>query len=254
MEPNHEILTDYLDRQLNPAISSQVENMVKENKVAAADLQYLKLAIDTVRQDAVRQKVSAIRQSFEKNQARPVKQANGMVRSMYRISMRVAAILIIVAGVAFFYKYISVSSRSVYENQFTGYELNNTRGQEKTDGESEAYQNKNWSGVISIYNGEATHSNKSSFLAAMAEMQQNHFPQAVAIFENLRNASGKSKDYAFKDETEYYLSLAYLMNHEEIKSVFLMDYIKSDPSHTYYPMVSRISSIDLKIIELKNKK
>ncbi len=85
----------------------------------------------------------------------------------------------------------------------------------------------------------------------MAEMQLNHFPQAVNLFENILNTNGKTGDSSFQEESEYYLSLAYLMNHEENKSILLLDKIKADTSHTYYPLASKLSSIDLKIIELK---
>jgi hypothetical protein len=83
----------------------------------------------------------------------------------------------------------------------------------------------------------------------MAEMQLNHFPEAVTLFENILNT--KSSDNSFREEAEYYVSLAYLMNHEENKAIQMMNKIKTNPDHTYYPLVSRISPIDLKIIELK---
>jgi hypothetical protein len=251
MEPNHEILVDYLDKNMSPVTSSQVETMVKENRNAAAELQYLKLAIDTVRLDAIRQQVTTIRESFEKNQIQTLKPVNGVVHKMYRISMRVAAIFILVIGIAFLYKYISVNGQSVYEKQFSAYELTSTRGQEKTEPATEAYKNKNWNEVISIYDSEAIHSNKSSFLAGTAQMQQNHFPQAVVIFETLLVSAGKTGNNSFVEETEYYLSLAYLMNHDTNKAVHLIDRIKANPNHTYYPLASKISYIDLKIIDLK---
>jgi hypothetical protein len=60
-------------------------------------------------------------------------------------------------------------------------------------------------------------------------------------------------DHSFQDESEYYLSLAYMMNHEEAKSLQLINKIKADTSHTYYPLASKLAPIDLKIMELKNK-
>jgi hypothetical protein len=102
---------------------------------------------------------------------------------MYRISLRVAAIFILVAGISFMYKYVTVSSQSVFEKQFNGYELSTTRGQEKADQVAEAYRNKNWKEVISNYQSETVPSNKSRFLAAMAEMQVNQFPRAIATLK-----------------------------------------------------------------------
>jgi hypothetical protein len=251
MNQNHEILVDYLDGQLSPEISTEVKNRVKQDKDFAGELEYLRLAVDTVRQDALLQQVSAIRNSFENNQSVSREPSGGIVRSMYKISMRVAAIVILVAGISFMYKYLTVSSQSVFEKEFTAYELSTTRGQEKTDQVAEAYRNKNWKEVISNYQSETVPSNKSRFLAAMAEMQEDQFPQAITIFESLLLTNHKNGTDSFQDETEYYLSLAYLKNHEVLKAVQLINKIKADPGHRYYPVISNISSIDLKIIELK---
>ncbi|HXB30015.1 MAG TPA: hypothetical protein VNW49_09360, partial [Puia sp.] len=90
------------------------------------------------------------------------------------------------------------------------------------------------------------------FLAAMSEMQLNHFREAVTLFEELLYT--KSDDHSFQEETEYYLSLAYLMNHQDLKSMQLINRIKADPSHTYYPLAIKISVIDMKIIALKNNR
>jgi hypothetical protein len=249
MIPNNQILIDYLDNQLSTEEAVQVENMVKKDIRVASELAYLKLALETVRLDAINEKVSAMRQSYNKAENGAENPAPAIIRSMYKISMRIAAIIVLFIGIAIIYKYISVDSLAVYNKQFTGYELSNTRGQEIHDAEVEAYQNKNWNGVIAVYNAENNQSNRSVFLAAMAEMQLNQFPQAVTLFENILNT--KSGDNSFLEEAEYYVSLAYLMNHEENKSIQMLDKIKADTGHTYYPLVSKMSRIDLKIIELK---
>ncbi len=249
MQPNNEILISYVDKQLSGEEAARIDVMAKKDAVVAAELQYLKLAIDTVRLNAINEKVLAVRRSLENNQTSTKAPEGAVIRIMYKISMRIAAILILLVGSAVLYKYIAVSDQSVYNRQFTGYELSNTRGQETRDAEAEAYRNKNWNGVITIYNTENNKSNKATFLAAMAEMQLNHFPQSVKLFEEILYST--PADGSFREEAEYYLSLAYLMNHQENKSVQLLNKIKADTGHTYYPLASKIPYIDLKIIELK---
>jgi len=248
MRPDNEILIDYLDKLLNVEESTQVESTIQKDNALASELQYLNLAIDTVRLNVINQKVSSIRQSLEKKLITE-QHAPAIIRSMYKIGLRIAAIIVLVLCVAVLYKYASVNSQSVYNKQFASYELSNTRGQGTNDAEEDAYQDKKLSEVISFYNAGINKSNKQSFLAAMAEMQLNHFPQAIALYENILNT--KSGDNAFREEAEYYASLAYLMNHDENKAIRMMDKIKADPNHSYYPIVSKISYIDLKIIELK---
>jgi len=248
MQPSKEILIDYLDHQLNQQDTDQVETMIKNDKSLADEFQYLNMAIDTVRLNTINDKVFAVRRSLKNISELTVTPANNRIRRIYKMSMRVAAGFILLIGMAVLYKYLTVSNLSVYEKQFTSYDLSNMRGQETQDAEAGAYLNKNWSEVLTIFQKENNKSNKSVFLAAMAEMQLNNFSQAVTLFENILNNTG---DSSFREETEYYLSLAYLMNHEINKSIRLINKIKSDTSHTYYPLALKLSSIDLKIIELK---
>jgi hypothetical protein len=249
MRPTNEILIDYLDRQLSGEETTRVDSMIKKDKAFATEMQYLKLAIDTVRLNSINEKVSAVRRAFENNPAHKKTPENAVIRSMYKISMRIAAILILLFGSALLYKYLTVSDQTIYNKQFSGYELSNSRGQEVRDAEIEAYRNKNWSEVIAVYNTENIKSNKATFLAAMAEMQMNQYSRSVNLFEEILNA--KAGDDSFREETEYYLSLAYLMNHQENKSIQLLNKIKADTGHTYYPLASKIPYIDLKIIQLK---
>jgi hypothetical protein len=207
------------------------------------DAKYEELAIDTIRLNAINQKVSKVRSSLE------MKPEKAVVRSMYRIALRVAAVLVLVLGSATIYKYAVTNDQSVYNKLFINYELTNTRGEQAHENETEAYKNGNWNEVVHIYHSENNKSTKNTFLAAMSEMHLNHFPQAISLFEGILNA--KSNDQVFQEETEYYLSLSYLMNHQELKGLRLMNKIKSDTNHTYYPMANKLSGIDMKIIELK---
>ncbi len=253
MQPNKEILIDFLDHQLNQEDTEQVEKMIRDDKTVADDLQYLKLAIDTVRINSINNKVLEIRNSQSNIRAKADEPTNTIVRSMYKISIRVAAVFILLFGVAILFKYISVNNLSVYQKQFAGYELTNSRGLESREPEFEAYLSKNWKQVLADYQKENNKSNKATFLAAVADMELKNFPQAVSLFENILYPKFENADSSFREETEYYLSLAYLMNHQENKGITLLNKIKSDTNHTYYPLASKLSSIELKIIELKNK-
>ena len=250
MQSNNEILIDYLDKQLNQEESARMESALQSDVELNRELQYLKFAIDTVRLDAISQKVASIRQSQGKEQM-AVKASPAILRNMYKISLRIAAAIALIFCLVSVYKYSTVDNQSFYNKQFSGYELSNSRGQKTHDAEVDAYQNNKWNEVISLYSEGADKSNQQSFLAAMAEMQLNHFRNAITIFENLLNS--KSGDATYLEESEYYVSLAYLMNHQGSKAIQMINKIKANPNHTYYPIVSKFSSIDLKIIELKNK-
>ena len=180
-----------------------------DNKQTNNDADYEKLAIDTIRLNVINQKVAAVRSSLETKPERAV------VRSMYRTSLRVAAVFVLLVGSASIYKYASTSDQSVYNKLFVNYELANTRGEQAHENETEAYKNGNWNEVVHIYHSENNKSAKNTFLAAMSEMQLNHFPQAISLFEEILNT--KSNDQVFQEETEFYLSLADPMDHQELR-------------------------------------
>lgn len=249
MRPNNEILTDYLDQKLTGEETTQVETLIASDRSVAAELAYLKLAVNAVRAESLNEKVAAIRLSINTDTA--TKPSTAIVRSMFKPVMRIAAILIVVLGVTTLYKYISVNDQSIYKKQFADYTLTESRGSTEADPQSEAYQNKNWTKVIALFNKESNKTNKSYFLAGISEMQLNQFPKAIKCFENILHLNAGSNDKSFEEEAEYYISLAYLMNHEEGKAVTMLNKIKSDKNHTYYPIASQLSIIDLKIIELK---
>lgn len=226
-------------------VTNQKEYQQMDNKQTNNEGAYQDLAIDTIRLNAINERVSMVRRSLEN------KPEKAVVRSMYKTGLRIAAVIIVLMGSASLYKFVATDDRSVYNKLFVNYELTNTRGEQTRESETEAYRNGNWKEVVAIYRSGENKSVKNTFLAAISEMQLNHFPQAVQLFEGIVNA--KSDDHVFQEETEYYLSLAYLMNHEELKGMRLMNKIKSDRNHTYYPLVSGISRIDVRIIELKSR-
>ncbi len=248
-QSNNDILVDYLDKKLSPEESSELESLIQRDKTTASDFEYLKLAVETIRLNAIAGKVVAARGTLLANPDMQTTTNQGTVRQLYKTALRIAAVLILLFSSAVVYKYTSVSNQSVYTNQFVPYDLSITRGGESRDGVAEAYNNKNWNNVVALFNIQKTKDNKSYFLAAMAEMQLHQYDQAANLFQHILGSN--SGDGSFQEEAEYYCALAYLMNHEEAKSIVLINKIKSDPSHRYYPVASKITNIDLKIIDLK---
>jgi hypothetical protein len=249
MDQNYEILIDYLDARTSPGESAIIESKIQHDKTMAAELEYMKLAIDTVRLGAIRTIVAGVSHSMSTGLVvKTESRSTGIVRSLYKVSLRAAAILVLVLGLSAVYKYISVSNQSLYEKEFTGYELGSSRGLSEMNTEEKAYQEKNWNEVIASQARERDHTNKSNFLAAMAEMQLKQFPKSISLLESIIHSTA---DNSYREDAEYYISLAYLMNHETDKAIAQLNRIKADPGHSYYAAASKISSIDLKIIELK---
>ena len=255
MLPNKEfLLIDYLDKNLSPEEMVQVESMIRNDKQLAKEWAYLKMAVGAVERNAIQEQVVSARQNFGK-MTRPVAKTSGaVVRNMYTTALRDAAILIVVLGGAMFYKYSTVNNTSLYKQNFTDYTLSTARGESNQDAIEEAYRNKNWNAVMQGFNRSAVKTNEYYFLSGMAALELKKYPQAVSSFEHILNVNANSSDNYFHDEAEYYLALAYLMNHQTDKGVSMLNQIKANKNQVYNPLARQISATDLKILELKNQK
>jgi hypothetical protein len=247
--PKYQLLIDYLDGNLNEEENSEVAQSIQHDVNTASEVEYLKLAIETVRLNAIKDKVFSVRYSLKETRINQPSAGHSLVRHLYKTSFRIAAIFLLLLASAILYKYISVTNQSVYKNQFVPYDLSNTRGADERNPESDAYNSKNWNLVVELNNAAPVKSNKSNFLAAMADMQLNHFSNAAELFQNILNNRTESNSY--QEEAEYYCALAFLMEQKVSSATAILNKIKSDTSHRYYPLASKISGIDLKIIDLK---
>ncbi|HVY75632.1 MAG TPA: hypothetical protein VG890_12415 [Puia sp.] len=252
-QSNELILIDYLDGNLNAESTLQAEQLIREDKTVATEWAYLKMAVEAVELDAIRQQVTSTRQSM-KAAAGMAKPEGAVVRSLYKTSLRIAAIAIVLLGVSIFYKYATVTNASVYSQSFVSYELSTTRGEQQSDALENAYRSRNWNEVLSQYDSQKEKDNKSRFLAGMADLELKKFPDAEQAFQQIIASNTKTGDSYFQEEAEYYLALSYLANNQTGQGVALIDQIKANPNHRYYPLAREISGTNLKIIELKSKK
>ena len=248
------ILIDRLDNNLSQADAAKVDTEIATDKSTATEWAFLKLAVETIRLGAIRDKVAAGR-SASKIEAPVVKmerKEGAVVRSLFsRNLLRIAIAAVLVLGVTAVYKYSTVSAVSIYNSNFSAYELGTVRGNETGDKLEAAYRARDWSGVLSAFEGQAVKSNKSHFLAGMARLELKQYPGAVTHFETVLANNSKNGEKYFQPESEYYLALAYLMNNQNAKGIELIRKIRSDVYHPYYPLASKIPVTDLKIVEMK---
>ena len=165
-----------------------------------------------------------------------------------KLALRLAMVVLIVFSAVFVYKYATVDALSVYNKQFTSYELGITRGGSKPDLQNFTYLNENWLDVVAINNLAPVKTNKSRFLAGMAQMELKKYASALELFQEVLS---NSKDESFRDDAEYYAALGYLAIHETAPALELIHQIKANPDHKYYFLVRNISPLDLKIIGIK---
>ena len=256
MSPNESnLLVDHLDRNLDGAELHAIEQLIRNDEQAAAEWQLLQFTASNIREAGLYEQVRSVRKEYEasKNEVVTAKSSGGIVRTMNQKLMRVAAVFVLVTFSVTFYKYLSVSDRSVYENYYASYELHTSRGLNTEDRLDNAYKDRKWSEVLTIVNSLQEKNNKHHFLGGMAALELKQFDQAINSFQSVLNQNRVLADDYFSEEAEYYLAMSYLANKDAGKGVAILEKISKDKSHQFNQTVAKMG-IDFKILRLKERK
>jgi len=245
-------MIDHLDNLLSGVSSLEADEMIHNDKDIAKEWNSLLYAVDGIREAGLNAQVAAVRKQYEDQQSS--KPAVAIVRTMYRNAYRVAAVLFLFVGSATIYKYSSVNSGSVYNDYYSSFELNTSRSSTTEDPIELAFRNKNWEQVISLSEVPRPRPIKAQFLVAMANMELKKYYKAIDEFKQIIAANEVSGDSYFQDEAEYYLAMSYLANIDAAQALPILKKIKADKNHLYNETVNNMSSIDLKVLDLKADK
>jgi len=248
------IMIDHLDNLLSGVSTLEAWEMIHDDKDIAKEWNTLLYAIDGIREAGLNEQVAAVRKQFEALKALAAKPEGGIVRTMNRNAFRAAACLLLLVGAAAVYKYNTVSSGGMYNEYYASFELSTSRSSETTDAIEQAFRNKNWKEVISLSDVPRPRPIKTEFLGAMANMELKKYDEAIESFKQVIATNTKSGDSYFQDEAEYYLALSYLANSEAAQALPILMTIEADKNHLYNESVKNMSSIDLKVLDLKSDK
>lgn len=263
-------LIDHLDSRFNAAPDNispeQMENMqrlIAEDEEIAREWNYLQLAVDAVQDAGLNRQVKSVRKEWEAAAAAaleqeqtevPEKQESGIVRNLYRNVMRVAACALLVAGGAAIFKYVRLSSSSLYSDYYNGYDLNTSRGTANQEAIEKAYTDKNWNQVLAIFSTGKDRNNKTDFLAGMADLELKKFDDAIAHFEQIIATNSQSHDDYFGDEAEYYLAISWLGKNKINEAMPIFEKIRASNNHKFHEQVSKMSFTDLRLTQYKENK
>jgi hypothetical protein len=143
----------------------------------------------------------------------------------------VLLLLLIVAS----YRFYRLSPQSLYEQAYVEYKL--TQEGDYLLGATpveKAYRAGLYDSVVKESKKKQGFTDQDYLLIGLAHMQRKDFSAAIEPLRlvNLWNESD------FKQEGEFYLSLAYLRNKDYDKSLELMERIRRAPEHTYHDQIT----------------
>ncbi len=160
------------------------------------------------------------------------------VRRIIRYTVPAAASVLLIFIVIEGYKFYTLSPEKLYNENYTPYELNTTRGgNDPASAIEKAYNQKNYSEVIKL-NRLTVLSIKDIFLTGMAFLETKDYSRAVRSFQVVLTDI-KDNKIALKEVAEYYLALAYLRDRDYDQAIELMNAIHHNPSHLYKEKFSR---------------
>jgi hypothetical protein len=246
-----ELLIDQLDLAIQGGKPAEPGYLIGDNEDLRQFWSRLQLSVDLIREAGLRDRVSAVRKQFETGRTESVPSV-AKVRTMnYRVALRVAASILILAGAGILYKYATTSPDELYRTQFSVYNLSAIRGESGSDEIDQAYRNGNWRQVIGMGDHMQVKSAKTFFLSGVAAMELKEFDVAILHFTQILQQNKASGDDYFGDEAEYYLALSYLASGNLSHALPLLDKIRSDKQHRFHKKACEISAIELKILSVK---
>jgi tetratricopeptide (TPR) repeat protein len=181
---------------------------------------------------------------------RDSEEVRSSVRRLFTPAMQIAAVFIVVMGLAVVIKIANTRPESIFEKNFSGYELSVTRGVDASNALEKAYREKNWGAVDIAYERTHTKTQEDYFLTAMAHMEQKDYYEAISLLKTLVQYNNL-REPLFQDEADYYLAMNYLAIGESAKALVLLNKIKADPRHLFHNRVMNMSELDMRILQIK---
>ncbi|HEX3935420.1 MAG TPA: hypothetical protein VHW43_12120 [Puia sp.] len=265
-------LVDHLDENRTNRLSASPKQLIDQDPEATQEWYYLNLAVDAVRHTGLHEQVSTVRESLlsepqvritesfiavpanQPTQTSNQKASGAIIRTLGKYTFRAAAGILVIASSTVIYKYVTVSSTSLYDRYFGAYSLNTSRGETTDPPVVQAYNAKNWNTVLSLAGTAGAKDNQIEFLAGMADLQLNRCDDAITHFEQIIAANAQASSDYYQDEAEYYLAISWLACQKVNQAMPILEKIKADPHHQYHQKVANMSFFDLRLAQYKENK
>ncbi len=236
---NSDLLVRYLDNELNDEEKLQIENELKNNTTIQQELQNLLLAKEAVKTYGVKQKVAAIHKGMMNEMAiNKIPKKIDLVRSIARISIRIAASLLIIMLSLGIYQYATISADKLFDENYQPYALSVSRSAADTNAMEKAYQQKDYTALINQFAALPAAGQKDFFFAGQSYLAINNYSKAVECFKKIATLNIAENKIIFKDDAEYYLALSYLKNNEFRFAYPIFMNIHNNPRHLYNDKVT----------------
>lgn len=231
-----ENLVQYLDGELLGSEKDDLEKQLAADKDLQNELENLKLAREAVHSYGLKQQVSRIHHQMMSELQAPVRKISS-TRRIIRYSIAIAASVVIVFMATTIYNSNNLSSDKLFAENYHTYELSRPRdgGVAETTIEK-TYKAKDYYSVTLL--ADTSNNVKELFLGGMANLELKYPSQAIRRFEKVLFTNETAGTNSFKDESEYYMALAFILDKQYDRAEKLLQQIKDNPSHLYHEKIT----------------
>ncbi len=235
---NTELLIQLLDGELDTEQTAALEKNIREDASMADELESLRLAKDTVKRYGLQNRIHTIHAEMMDERSKDYKHNKpGISGKIISYSMRIAASVILLLGISFLYQYYSASPEKLFDENFQSFNLRQNRGNTATPLQ-DAYAAGDMKDALRQYSLLKDPSPENNFLAGNAYLSIHQPAKAIAVFLLLQQQNATANTHYYEQDTEYYLALAYLLNHQAGMALPLLEKINAGKNHTYHQKVS----------------
>lgn len=235
------LLIDHIDGVLPAAEKQQLEKQLAADPVIKEEWEHLVGTTEAVKLYGLQQKIGAIHRDMMTELQNPVKPVKTIspVRRIVRYSIAVAAsVLLVVLGITG-YNFYQLSPDKVFTENYSFYELSNTRGTGSAITAAEkAYGEKNYKEVIRLHEQGSEAGQLTEFLAGLSALELDNNSKAITCFKEVMETNRQAGDKLLQDDAEYYLSLSYIRNRDYDFALELLKKIQDDPGHLYHEKIT----------------
>jgi hypothetical protein len=239
--PNDELLMRYLDGELSEEEHGQFELEMQNNTELNDRVRNLRIAIEAVRQAGTDEKIRGLHGKMMRTALNDEK-ADRPVRKIIRITMGIAASIVLLVAALGIYTY-QLSSEKTFDDHFLNYSSFTSRGSEASI-IPELFRKGNYQQVINEARS-ATVSSSDKIMLAISYLNLNQASSALPLLTELK------KDERFQQDAEYYLGMAYLKNNEPGLALDELKKIHNNPKHSYHLQVSDGLIRELRLLNWK---
>ncbi len=234
---NTTLLIRYMDQELSPEEFVSLEENLAGDKNLQDELENLKNTRLSISGLGLRKQVALVHEEMMR-EMKEVSKPVGIVRTMARISLRIAAgiIVLIIAGAS--YQYFVITPEKLFNENYSAYTIGSSRATDELSPVEKAFRQRDFKTTIALFNSISNRGPKDYFLAGNAYLQMGDLANAILLLNNCIATNQAFQTTAYLEDAEYYLAVTYLKNKEINKALPIFEKINAQPLHLYHDKVS----------------